>query len=115
MQPLLPGVAPDQGQQEIGDHVSKRAVGQDVIDRSSKPVGEAGRAKKREGSVDFAGQQQEDEDPAEAAPAHRPLLEVHFSPGAGDDAQQQGGQRGERDQGQCRGHGASSRFAGSIR
>src|ERR1035437_8633551 len=107
-------IAPDRRQHEIGEHVGERAVAENVIGRRALAVGEAAAAEEGKGGVDFSGKQQEHEDRAETAPAHRPLLEAHFLAAAGEKAEGERQQRGGGDEGQRAVHGSPSRLAGSA-
>ncbi len=116
MQAVVLGVRPNRRQQEIRNHIGQRAVSQNVIGRRANPVGKPGAAEEGEGGVDLAGQQQKDEDPAEAASADRPLLDIHGPAASRRDAQPECAQRPDSQQDQCGDHGVGScLFAGSSR
>src|SRR5207237_4734829 len=99
---------------EIGEHIGERAVAENVIGRRALAVSEAAAAEEGEGGVDLSGEQQEHEDRAEAASAHRPLLEVHILAAAGEKAKRERQQRGGGNEGQRAVHGSPSRLAGSA-
>ena len=113
-EPVLPRVAPDRRQHEIGEHIGERAIAQDVIGRRALAVGEAAAAEEGEGRVDLAGHQQEDEDRAEAAAADGPLLQAHLLAAPRQEAERERQQRRGGDDDERAVHGSSSRLAGSA-
>ncbi len=113
-EPVLGAVPPDHRQQPVGHDVREGPVAEDVERRAALAVGPAASTEEGEGRVDLAGQQQEDEDRAESATAHRPLFEVHVpAPARAEPEQQRKEHDGEDDRQRCVHRGSPSRFTGS--